>query len=364
MKLSKPKISTIVITYNQEKYIEKALQSIVDQNVDFHVEIIVADDGSNDNTPNIIRRFAKKYPEIIQPILRNKNIGAWNNFVDAIRNSSGSYIALCEGDDYWTDNNKLQKQSEFLDSNLTYSMVFHPVRVIYENSKFKSYTYPDHTNEKKFTLQELIKENYIQTNSVMYRRQDYRSLASEIMPGDWYLHLFHAKNGKIGYINEIMSVYRKHDEGLWWNSQSNPDLVWKKHGIDMLGLFAEMLKMFGNSKEIVSVINNSIITSFETLSRIDFNYNTNLLARANTRFPFEAVIYMNNLKEQITIIDEHSKKQAIIIEHLNRKNTDLSQKLKSVTVIAELYNKQPHVRLKRKVKNIIRVTRKNIEEVN
>lgn len=276
---TKPKVSVIVITYNQEKYIGETLQSIVDQKTDFSIEIIVADDSSKDSTQDIIAQFAKKYPKTIKPTLRKKNLGAWQNFTDAIRQAKGEYIALCEGDDFWTNNDKLQLQADFLEKNRDYALCFHPVRVFYENNERKDTIFPDKKSE--FTTKELLKNNFIQTNSVVYRRQDYADLVQDVMPGDWYLHLYHARFGKIGFIDKVMSAYRRHSEGLWWQSSSagNMDEIWKKYGTGHLILFTEQLKFFGSTEEYRNIIDENIRNAVLILLRLDSTNNTNLLQR-------------------------------------------------------------------------------------
>lgn len=237
------KVSVITITFNQRKYIGKALESILSQKTNFEFELIVADDCSTDGTDKIIREYTEKYPNIVKPILRSKNIGAWNNFVDALSNADGEYIALCEGDDYWTDLNKLQRQVDFLDKHPDYTICFHPVRVIFENGQEKDTIFPAETTG--FTTKKLLQENYIQTNSVMYRKKsDYNDIAPSMMPGDWYLHLYHARFGKVGFINTIMSAYRRHSAGIWWGSQSSSLTFWQKHAQDHINFFEEIRELY------------------------------------------------------------------------------------------------------------------------
>ncbi|MCR5747047.1 MAG: glycosyltransferase, partial [Lachnospiraceae bacterium] len=108
------KVSVIVATYNQEKYIAKTLESVVSQKTDFKYEVLVGDDASKDGTGRIVKEFGKKYPDIIRPIVREKNIGAYRNFLDLLKRAKGEYLALLEGDDYWVDEEKLKKQVSFL----------------------------------------------------------------------------------------------------------------------------------------------------------------------------------------------------------------------------------------------------------
>ena len=301
-----PVVSTIVITYNQERYVAQALQSIIDQVTDFRHEIIVADDSSQDDTQNIISRFAEKYPDVIKPILRNKNIGAWENFTDAIQKAKGEYIALCEGDDYWINTRKLQKQVNFLRKHSDYSLCFHPVLVHYEDSELEDAVFPK--KKTGFTVKGLLKSNYIQTNSVLYRKRDYTKLAKNIMPGDWYLHLYHASFGKIGFINEVMSTYRRHSAGLWWESRGDITKIWRKYGVGHLILYREMLRLFGESLPERNIINNHINVMMGNILKLE---NADDIKEASLNiFPESMksfILYFQSLSANLEIENEKLK---------------------------------------------------------
>ena len=166
----KQKITVICISYNQEKYIRQTLEGVIMQKTDFDFEVIISDDYSTDNTANIIREYEKKYPDIFRIFYHDKNMGSINNFIFALSRTKSKYVALCEGDDYWTDPYKLQKQVDFLEAHPDYSICFHPVRVIYENNPDKTEVFPTKKILKNdFSFKHLLKINFIQTNSVVYR---------------------------------------------------------------------------------------------------------------------------------------------------------------------------------------------------
>ena len=142
-KTDSPKVSIVTTTHNQEAYVRRAFDSFVAQQVDFPVEIIVADDASTDSTPAIIREYAERYPHLFRPIFRPENLGLNRNLVGALAIARGEYIALCEGDDYWVDPLKLSKQVVFLDGNPQTAVCFHPVRVVWEDGHAKDSTFPD-----------------------------------------------------------------------------------------------------------------------------------------------------------------------------------------------------------------------------
>lgn len=115
-----PTVSVIVLCYNQEKYICQALDSIICQKTNFTFEVYVGDDASTDNTPNLVRQYADKYPELIKPVLRQKNIGANPQYIDLVKKCRGKYLAFCDGDDYWCCSTKLQQHVNFLENHPEY----------------------------------------------------------------------------------------------------------------------------------------------------------------------------------------------------------------------------------------------------
>jgi len=322
-----PKVSVITITYNHEDYIGQAIESIVSQKVKFNFEFIIADDASTDRTPEIIASYARKYPDVIKPILRKKNIGAQNNFKDAISKAAGEYIALCEGDDYWISSYKLQKQADFLDAKKEYSLVFHPVRVIYEDKKNDDTVYPSPDRSHDFTLEGLLRENFIQTNSVLYRKQDYSELPTDILPLDWYLHLYHAQFGDIGFIDSVMSVYRRHSGGMWWDSHGNPGEIWKKYGVNYLGLFVEIMNLYRTNSEYKMIIKPSIVNMFNRLLQADKDNGLHMIDAAVTKYPEAASFFIKEQNESIQKIDSIKNEREAATYRLS---VDLSRAMEEV----------------------------------
>lgn len=316
MKTKQPLVSILTITYNQEKYIRQALESFIAQKTDFDFEVIVADDNSSDKTPKIIQEFTDLHPTIFKPILREKNIGAVPNMIDVLRRAKGKYIAVCEGDDYWTDPHKLQKQVDFLEENPGYSVCFHLVRVIFEDNLGDEYTFPGVKDTTWYTKEELLKTNYIPTNSVVYRKQKYDHLPTNVMPFDWYLHLYHAKFGEIKLINKTMSVYRKHKGGIWWEYDQNRDEIWRHHGISYLSLLEEELKLYAENDTYRKIILQSIDDMLGTLINIDEKYGSALFDEALTSYPD---------KQKPFIINQHKK-----LEETEKKLRSLTSELLEV----------------------------------
>ncbi|MDR2410761.1 MAG: glycosyltransferase [Bacteroidales bacterium] len=245
-----PLVSVVCITYNQEHYIGQALDSFISQKTDFPFECIISDDCSTDETANIIKEYQEKYPEKIKVIYRLKNIGIIENFIDTLAHAHGKYMVYNEGDDYFSDPLKLQKQVDFLEAHPECAICFHPVQVVVEGKSKCKEIFPSadmRFNKTMLELTDLLMQNFIQTNSAMYRwRFNDKQIADvfprSIMPLDWYLHLLHAQNGSIGFIEDVMSVYRRHPGGIWWDVDGDIEKLYLKYGIFAFNFFHQVYK--------------------------------------------------------------------------------------------------------------------------
>jgi glycosyltransferase involved in cell wall biosynthesis len=333
--MANPKVSVVTVSYNQEKYIAQAIESIMSQRTNFDFELIVADDASTDRTPRIVQDLANKYPIKIKPILRKKNLGVAANFNETMREAKGLYIALCEGDDYWTDTNKLQIQADMLDSNPDMTLCFHQVRVFFEHGEQEDYIYPK--RKTKYDTVKLLEENFIQTNSVMYRKRDYKNLPNNILPIDWYLHLYHAQHGSIGFIPKVMSDYRRHAGGVWWNSYADISKIWEKYGNMHLNLFLELLKLFKDNREYKSIIfghTNKILSSIISSNKKA----RDLILHDTPEYVIEYVFKQNELLQK-------SQKDLESESHLNQEyKTQLIQKQ---AYIERLYSELSEIKASR-----------------
>lgn len=330
----RPKVSIICVTYNQEQYIAQAIDSFIMQATDFPVEIIIADDCSSDNTRAIISKYAKKYPTI-HPVFNEKNLGVVGNFYKAIRLAKGQYIALCEGDDFWTDKDKIRKQASFLDAHESYSVCFHAVEVMIEG-KISEQEYFPTTDDTNFSLRRLLEQNFIQTNSVMYRRQkEYPAIASDALPVDWYLHLYHAKQGKIGFINEPMAVYRRHKEGVWWKDDKNQIEFWQRNAVRHLRFFECVEALFADNNSYVSVIHQSIVELIDGIClEVGDHDNYQIATNIATTFPrYVAMAITHHVSQGVlphTRIKELTDRLNLANNELSvaeQKNNDLSTQL-------------------------------------
>jgi len=212
----KPFVSVSMITYNHEAFISQAIEGVLIQETDFPVELIIGDDCSTDRTREICLAYQKKFPDKIRVLPREKNLGITGNSTDVFKNCDGKYVALCEGDDFWTHPQKLQKQVDFLEANPDFAMCSHNAIVIYNNKNKASHELTDNKKDV-FTFDDVVKKNFsMPTNSCVFRNNIFQSLPDSFPMFDWAVHLLSSSKGKIKFLDEVMSVYRKH-EGGWTN---------------------------------------------------------------------------------------------------------------------------------------------------
>ncbi|GEN74960.1 glycosyltransferase family 2 protein [Chryseobacterium hagamense] len=230
--MSKPKVSVVMITYGHEEYIEESINGILTQNFDDEIELVISDDCSPDNTQSIIEKIIVDHPNghWIKYIRQSKNKGAIPNFAWTIAQAKGKYIAICEGDDYWTNPLKLQKQVDFLENNKEYSLCFHRTDELYPNGEIKvsSYTKSD-AHEKTFTLSDLFSGNFMHTPSVIFRNSiSIPDWIKDAYIGDYIIWLCAAEKGKIKYLPDNMAIYRS-GIGIWSSQDKEQmELKWMK----------------------------------------------------------------------------------------------------------------------------------------
>ncbi|AQG81597.1 glycosyltransferase family 2 protein [Spirosoma montaniterrae] len=213
------KVSVLIITYNQAKFIRKAIDSALAQQTTFPIEILVGDDFSSDGTREIIQEYERAHPGLVIGVLHPHNMGKNGgiNFLETLKRAKGEYYALMDGDDYWTDSLKLQKQADLLDAHPDYSTVFHNAVITYEDGT-PSHLLNGPDMKPYYTVDDLIGEDeiwFMATSSTMYRNNisEYPTWFRESSSGDIPRLILKAKLGKIGYIPDVMSVYRKNRGG-------------------------------------------------------------------------------------------------------------------------------------------------------
>ena len=218
-----PMVSICCVTYNHFEYIKDCIEGFLMQKTNFEFEIIIHDDYSADGTLEILLEYEKKYPKKFKLVLQNEN--QWSKGVRGIfarftfPMAKGKYIALCEGDDYWTDPLKLQKQVDFLEENEEYAAVFHNSIILNEVDNKTSLYRNEWDKNTEVSAEQIISGGggIYPTVSIMFRANAsrYFNELPEGFSGDTILSLSILLSGKFYYINEVMSVYRLHSRGVY-----------------------------------------------------------------------------------------------------------------------------------------------------
>ncbi|NCC18134.1 MAG: glycosyltransferase [Bacteroidia bacterium] len=212
-----PLVCTSTLAYNHEPYIRECLDGILMQKTTFPVQVLVHEDCSTDKTAEILKEYQAKYPNLIKVFYQPENIYSLKDQEEKRKRREefyswiiGKYEAICEGDDYWIDPLKLQKQVDFLEANPEYSMCFHNAEVLYDNQA-SNHIFNKIKKSRKITLKEIIQEWIIPTASIVIKKDSIKNpeWASKIYSGDVILSLMAIKEGEIYFISEIMSIYRK-----------------------------------------------------------------------------------------------------------------------------------------------------------
>lgn len=215
-------VSISCITYNHEKYIADAIESFLMQKTNFNFEILIHDDASTDRTADIIREYEKKYPELIKPIyqLENQDSKGEDVFIINSKRAKGKYLAICEGDDYWTDIYKLQKQVEYMENHPECSLCVHGgIIVTASEKKIKKYNRPNKGN-KIFNVDEVIAGGggLFLTNSLFFPTEfinNRPAFLNNAPVADYPFAINLSMLGTVFYMDELMSAYRVGDSGSW-----------------------------------------------------------------------------------------------------------------------------------------------------
>lgn len=240
-------VSVCCIAYNHEKYIREALDGFLMQKTDFAFEILIHDDASTDGTADIIREYEKKYPHLISALCQTEN--HYSRGIDVyllnLRRARGKYIADCEGDDYWTDPYKLQKQVDYLESHPSCSATFHAsLNVDAESGRTISYFRPC-TENRFFRTGEIIQRDggFFSTNSLMYRAALLDRLPDFFLNasvGDYPMMIYLSTEGDVYYTDEVMSAYRSNVRDSWTDRVYNKLDLRIKHYKEIAAMLDEV----------------------------------------------------------------------------------------------------------------------------
>ena len=204
-------------TYNHGKYIGQAIEGVMQQKAPFKYRLIIGEDCSTDDTREVIKRYLEGNASIMKVFFHNENIGAVENSKILFKESNSKYVALCDGDDFWIDPYKLKKQVDFLEANPDFAICFHNARILNEDNP-ESVTYSNPFGQRGIsTFEDLAKGEFIYTATCVFRNEHFKKFPEQYYSfmNNYTLDLHNAQFGKIKYIDDVMSVYRKHKGGIW-----------------------------------------------------------------------------------------------------------------------------------------------------
>lgn len=277
MENNEVKVSVIMLAYNIGRYVETAIIGVLKQQTKYRVQLVIGEDCSTDNTLEICQRYAEQYPEAITLVHHNPNYGLQRNTMDCYKYCKGQYIAICDGDDYWTDKHKLQKMTDFMDSHTDFSECFHRVINYYEGKGIKSLSNGKGFNKVVSDVVDLSKSCYITNSSCLFRKyyDELPTWLEEISLCDYAIHMLNAERGKIYYFSKPMAVYRKHSAGIFSEMQSDRQLNMTLHVRELLmEHFKDNETVFNNLRKAATNIVFGLIRYYKSHSDNNKEYET------------------------------------------------------------------------------------------
>lgn len=268
-------VSINCIAYNHEKYIADAIESFIMQKTNFKFEILIGDDCSTDNTRNKIEKYIKQYPDVIRLISSEKNQGGFENIRKVHKESKGKYIAICEGDDYWTDPLKLQKQVDYMEAHPDCTLCFHTGKIVDMNKKdtgrlflprigFRKKYY--HHKNWTYSAGEVVLFNDFPTNSMLYPKSAIKEFPDWFFTapaGDICIKFLTSSEGYAYYIDEPMCAYR-------YNIPTSVTNLWRKEDREKrLQRKIEWKKLIETFDEYSNYKHKNELGKAKTLSQID-----------------------------------------------------------------------------------------------
>lgn len=249
-----PLVSIFCITYNHVNFIRDAIEGFLMQETTFPVEIFVHDDASTDGTADIVREYSEKYHKLFWTLMQTENQYSKNRgvFFNLLQKQRGEFIAICEGDDYWTSSRKIQKQFEQMQKNPTASFCFHNTHIIDNLGNLSGEIRP-YNGSFLHSISELFLNNFIHTSSILFRRSKFLGIPESLKNspmGDWPLCILLAENGPFLYLDEIMSRYRLHS-GSSWSSKTQAE-----RSEQTCRFFELLLEYFKDNQQIMEYVLN------------------------------------------------------------------------------------------------------------
>ena len=214
--MNTPLLSVCIRSYNQERFIADAIDSVLRQETTFDFEIIISDDCSSDATISIIEDYVKRYPEKVRFIKGTTNVGGPNNLKRVIQASSAKYITCLDGDDYYLSTNKLQKQVDFLESHAEYSACFHNTMDVNENGEKLGIFNPLDFHQVHDAAEFIREKWFVPIHSAVLRREliEFPNWYDTVMNDDYVIHLSVVKHAPYYYMPDVMVAYRHHSNEI------------------------------------------------------------------------------------------------------------------------------------------------------
>ena len=235
-----PTVSVALITYNHERFIAQAIESVLMQETAFVVELVIGEDCSTDSTRRIVQAYAAKYPNVIRALLPEKNLGMAGNY-EAVRQACrGKYIAWLEGDDYWRTLQKLQKQVALMEANPHYSMCGTKtqfVNTLSDGAEKDAGVLEPAALKPEYDLADFLTGYSMHTSSMLLRRElvEFPDWLNDlVMLRDTCVFALYAEKGPVGYLSEVVSCWRVHAGGIWTTKSAADQLQCNQKAIDLL----------------------------------------------------------------------------------------------------------------------------------
>ncbi len=212
------RLSVVLTTYNHERFLAEAIEGVLDQQTSFPFELLVAEDHSTDGTRAIALDYARRHSDLIRLSLRDRNLGAGENYRRAIDEVRGEYVAWLDGDDYWTASDKLEKQVALLDRNPDLVSCGHHAKTVYPDRVMPSRLSSPELGRSRLATDDFLGASLIPSLSLVIRKRVLSSLPRwiyEFESCDWLTHIFSSLQGDVGFLSDVMGVYRVHEGGIW-----------------------------------------------------------------------------------------------------------------------------------------------------
>jgi glycosyltransferase involved in cell wall biosynthesis len=301
------KVSILLLSYNQVDFIAKAIEGVVCQKTTFPFELLISDDCSTDGTREIIEQYHVKYPNIVVPYFQQVNLGPKNNDYFLFQQSKGDYICYCEADDFWCDEEKLQKQVTFLDANPDFGLVHGDVNFFYVESQehIRSYNSTNRIQIDSGDVYEkvMIGNHYIKTMTVCYRKSlllQHYFTDDYIMQSNWMMvdlsqWLCLASCSKIQYMDDVMATYCLRTESM---SRSRSAVKMHQFHMDVFDIRFHFIKKYGCLPETANTVNKMFV---KTLIGDAYKLNSRVLLNKAIKFAQEKGIEFR-FKDRLKIV--------------------------------------------------------------